>query len=206
MEYSQKIPINQWNDDDRPREKLILKGTNALSDSELLAILLGSGSKNESAVELAQRMLSSVNNNLNEFSKLDLNSLTKFKGVGQAKAITILASNELGKRRRSAEVIERKTIRNSKDIFEYFHPHLSDLVNEEFHLLLLSRSNKILKHIKISSGGLTSTIVDPRIILKEAIENLAVALILVHNHPSGSIKPSQSDIDLTKKIVNAASF
>lgn len=206
MDYNQKIPISQWNDDDRPREKLMLKGKDALSDAELLAILLGSGSRNESAVELAQRILASVGNNLNDFVKLDLNALMKFKGVGEAKAITLLAANELGKRRRSAEVVERKIITCSKDIFEYFQPHLTDLNFEEFHILLLARSNKIIKHIKISSGGITGTVVDTRIILKEAIDNYAVAIVLTHNHPSGSLKPSQADIDITRKIVNAASF
>lgn len=198
------LPINQWHDDDRPREKLLLKGRNAMSDSELMAILIGSGSKNESAVALSKRILNSVDNNLLSLSKLSINDLMTFKGIGEAKAISIIAALELGMRQRRTETLNQKFIKQSKDAFEIFLPAVGHLQYESFWIGLLNRANGLIKIMQISDGGLTATIADPRRIFKLAIENSAVSLLLCHNHPSGNIKPSQQDIDLTKKIKNGA--
>jgi DNA repair protein RadC len=199
-EYS---PIKAWAEDDRPREKLLLKGRSALSDAELLAILMGSGSKNESAVDLAKRILRQSNDNLIELSRLGVSELIKFKGVGEAKAISIIAAMELGKRRRGAEVLDKKKIASSRDVFEYFSGILGDNNYEVFYILLLNRANKVIRDIQISEGGFTGTVADPKKIFKIALEYSATSVILCHNHPSGNIQPSDADLKLTQKLKSA---
>ena len=204
MESSKEyVPINEWAEDDRPREKLLLKGKQSLSDAELIAILMGSGSKNESAVDLAKRILKASKDNLIELSKLGVKDFIKFKGVGEAKAISIIAALELGKRRRREEALDKKKISSSIDVFEYFSGILSDTNYESFYILLLNRANKIIREIQISEGGLSGTVADPKKIFKVALEHNASAMILCHNHPSGNIKPSDADIKLTHKLRNA---
>lgn len=193
-------PINQWAEDDRPREKFILKGKSALSDSELLAILIGSGSRNESAVQLCQRILASSNNNLTQLGKLTIKQLTDFKGIGEAKAISIAAALELGRRRRLEEGFELDKVTSSKSVFEIMHPIIGDLMHEEFWVLYLNNSNKVVHKAQISKGGMAATIVDVRIVFKIALENNAMSIILVHNHPSGKLMASEPDIQITKKI------
>jgi len=200
MEDKKKLSIKEWSVDDRPREKLLNKGINTLSDAELIAILIGSGNREESAVELSKKILSSDNNNLNELGKRSINDLMKFKGIGEAKAISIVAAMELGKRRKLSEIIEKKQITSSNDAFEYFYPILGDLSHEEFWILLLNNSNKIIDKQKISQGGVSETTIDVRLIMKNSLEKLATSLILCHNHPSGNKIPSNADIELTKKI------
>jgi len=197
------VPIHEWAEDDRPREKLLLKGKHSLSDAELIAILMGSGSKNESAVDLAKRILKAAKDNLIELSKLGVKDLIKFKGVGEAKAISIIAALELGKRRRREEAIEKKKIGSSVDVFEYFAGIIGDANYEAFYILLLNRANKIIREIQISEGGFSGTVADPKKIFKIALEQNASAIILCHNHPSGNIKPSDADIKLTQKLKNA---
>ncbi len=193
-------PINQWAEDDRPREKFLLKGKSSLSDSELLAILIGSGSRNESAVQLCQRILFSANNNLNQLGKLSIKQLTEFKGIGEAKAISIAAALELGRRRRNEDALELKKITTSKVVFEIMQPIIGELPHEEFWVLYLNNSNKVIYKSQISKGGITGTVVDVRIVFKMALENNATSLILTHNHPSGKLMPSAADIDITKKL------
>jgi len=195
--------IKSWAEDDRPREKLLAKGKSALSDAELIAILIGSGTPKITAVDLSKQILSAVNNNLNELARLSVNDLTQFKGIGEAKAISIITALELGNRRREAEIWDRKKITSSRDAFELVQPTLGDLGHEEFHVIYLSNSNRILSRKAISSGGITGTVADVRIIMKQAIDQQATAIILCHNHPSGTIKPSQADILLTKKVKQA---
>ncbi len=197
------VKIKQLSEEDRPREKLMLNGKSSLSNAELIAILIGSGNKNESAVQLSQRILSSFKNNLNEIGKLTINDLMKFNGIGEAKAISIIAALELGKRRKEEEPSKRQKITSSKDAFEIMHPLLQDLPHEEFWVLLLNRSNSIIDKIKISVGGISGTVADIRLISKPAIEKLASGIILSHNHPSGNKKPSMADESLTKKIKQA---
>jgi DNA repair protein RadC len=199
-EYS---PIKAWAEDDRPREKMLLKGRSALSDAELLAILMGSGSRNESAVDLAKRILRQSNDNLIELSKLGVPELTKFKGVGEAKAISIIAAMELGKRRRGAEVLDKKKITSSRDVFEYFSGVAGDSNYEVFYVLLLNRANKVIRNIQISEGGFAGTVADPKKIFKIALENNATSIVLCHNHPSGNVQPSDADIKLTQKLKGA---
>jgi DNA repair protein RadC len=199
----QFYPIREWAESDRPREKLLMKGKSTLSDAELLAILMGSGSKNESAVDLAMRILHESNDNLIELSKLSVKDLTKFKGVGEAKAISIIAAMELGKRRRGAEAIEKKKITSSRDVFEYFNSIFGDQTYEAFYILLLNRANRIIKEVQISEGGFSGTVADPKKIFKIALENNASSIILSHNHPSGNIQPSDADIKLTHKLKGA---
>ena len=193
-------PINQWAEDDRPREKMLLKGKSALSDSELLAILISSGSRNESAVQLCQRILASVNHNLNQLGKLSIVQLTEFKGIGEAKAIAIVAALELGRRRRSEEAAEFQKITSSKAVFEIMQPLIGELHHEEFWVLYLNNSNKVLHKAQLSKGGMTGTIVDTRIIFKTALEYNATSLILAHNHPSGKLLASDADKEITKKL------
>jgi DNA repair protein RadC len=197
------LPITAWAEDDRPREKLLNKGRHSLSDAELLAILLGSGSRNESAVALSQRILKSVGDNLNELGKRSLSDLMKFKGIGEAKAITIAAALELGRRRQTADIPERPVIKSSKDAHQLVAPLVLDLPHEEFWILLLSRSNRVLGKEKMSVGGQEATVVDLKIVFRKAIEGMASAVILCHNHPSGTLRPSQADLDLTKKLKSA---
>lgn len=193
--------IKQWAEDDRPREKLLLKGKNALSDAELIAILLRSGNREASAVDLSKEILEKAKNNLIELSKFTTNDFLTFKGIGEAKALSIIAALELGRRRRSAEVIEKSSISGSEDVFNYFMAIVEDYKYEGFWVLLLNRANKIIKHIQISDGGVSGTIADPKKIFKLSIENGASGIVLCHNHPSGNIKPSEQDLKLTKKIV-----
>ncbi|MES2747836.1 MAG: DNA repair protein RadC [Bacteroidota bacterium] len=193
-------PINQWAEDDRPREKMLLKGKSALSDSELLAILIGSGSRNESAVQLCQRILASTNNNLNQLSKLSISQLIEFKGIGEAKAISIVAALELARRKRSEDALDYSKITSSKSVFEIMQPIIGELPHEEFWVLYLNNSNKVLHKLQLSKGGMTGTTVDSRIIFKKALECNATSLILTHNHPSGKLFPSDSDKEVTKKL------
>jgi len=195
--------IKQWAEDDRPREKLVAKGKSALSNAELLAILLRSGSTKETAVDLSKRMLSHVSDNLLELSKLSLAEFMKFKGIGEAKALSIIAALELGKRCRVSEIAVKEKISGSRDVFEYFQNNLADNPYEEFWVLLLTRANKIIKKSSISQGGIAGTVADPKKIFKTALENNASSIILCHNHPSGNIKPSEADIKLTKKLKDA---
>jgi DNA repair protein RadC len=199
-------PINQWAEDDRPREKFLLKGKSSLSDSELLAILIGSGSRNESAVQLCQRILASTNNNLNQLGKISVNQLTNFKGIGEAKAISIAAALELGRRRRAEETIELKKITSSKMIFEIMQPIIGELPHEEFWVLYLNNSNKVIHKAQLSKGGITGTVVDVRLIFKTAFEFNATSIILTHNHPSGKLVASDADIQITKKIKEASKY
>jgi len=202
-EIKRSFGIKSWAEDDRPREKLLLKGRQVLSDAELIAILIASGNKEETAVELSKRILSSVSNNLNELSKLSVNDLIKFKGIGDAKAISIIAALELGRRRKETETAKREKITSSKIAFELMQSVFMDLPHEEFWVLLLSRSNNILKKECISRGGVSGTVVDKKLIFKSAVENLASSIILFHNHPSGNLTPSQEDIKITKEIKEA---
>ena len=197
------LTIKNWAEEDRPREKLLLKGRHVLTDAELIAILIGSGTIKETAVELAKRILSQFGNNLHELAKLSVQDLMKFKGIGEAKAISIVAALELGRRRKEIETPKREKITSSKDIFDVFCPQFMDLPHEEFHLLLLNRSNMVIRKEFVSRGGISGTVVDPKIIFKIALEHLASSIILCHNHPSGNLKPSAEDISLTKKIKEA---
>ncbi len=195
--------IKNWALSDRPREKYLKNGKNHLSDAELIAILIGSGHKDSSAVELSKEILSTVSNNLIELSKLDIDQLQKFKGIGEAKAISIAAAMELGRRRRSAEVIDKKKISCSRDAFEVMQEILSDNYYESFAILCLNRANKIINRKIISEGGFAGTVADPKKIFRIALEKTASSIILAHNHPSGNIQPSEADIKLTKKLVEA---
>lgn len=203
---STKITIKDLDDLDRPREKMISLGRQALSDAELLAILIGSGNSNETAVDLCRRILADNQNNLAELGKLSLGDLMKYRGIGEAKAITILASIELGRRRREAETIEKKQIKTSADAYEIFRTVLNDKPFEEFWIILVNRSNRVIRRHQVGEGGLTSSMADPRRIFKFAIDNLASGIILGHNHPSGNINPSESDIKLTKRLREGANL
>ena len=197
---TEKLNINQWAEEDRPREKLMRQGAEALSDAELLAILVGSGSTKETAVELMKRVLSECDNNLNTLGKMTIGELCKYNGVGEAKAITIIAACELGKRRQHEKVKERKKISNSQDIYEYMHPMMQDLNTEEAWVLLMNQNFKLIKSARISRGGITETSVDVRIIIKEAVLANATVIALCHNHPSGNIEPSAEDNRITEKV------
>jgi len=198
------MTINQsikcWAEDDRPREKLVLKGKNALSDAELLAVILGSGTKEKTAVELARELLRHADQDLAKFSKFSIQELKKFKGIGEAKAVGVVAALELGRRRKETERKTRTKIISSKMVYEYMQPFLLDLQNEEFHIILLNRANEIIRTERVSVGGLSGTVADGKVIFKAALEFGSHALILVHNHPSGQTKPSDNDKSLTKKL------
>ncbi len=202
-EYQASFTIKQWKEDDRPREKLMLKGKIALSDAELVAILIGSGNRQESAVDLAKRILASVNNNLNALAKLNVENLCAFKGIGPAKAIAIITALELGKRRNLETALVKPLINSSKAIFNIMQPIIGDLQHEEFWVIYLDAANKIIEKVQLSKGGITGTVVDIRMIFKKAMELSTVGIILCHNHPSGKIQPSNADMDLTKKIKQA---
>lgn len=189
-----------WAEDDRPREKLMGKGKIALSDSELIAILIGSGTRDVTAVDLAKQILQSANNNLNQLGRLNVKQLCKFKGIGEAKAISIITALELGKRRKETEGFQKPKISSSKDAFTILQPFIGDLHHEEFWVLFLSNANKVLKKEQLSIGGMTGTVADVRKIYKSALEESATAIIIAHNHPSGTLRPSQADIQLTKKV------
>lgn len=195
--------IKYWAEDDQPREKLMLKGKAALSDAELIAILIGSGSRNESAVELSKRILGSVDNNLGALGKLSLQQLMNFKGIGEAKAVTITAAMELGRRRRDEDGVELKKITSSKAVFDIMQPIIGELPHEEFWIIYLNNSNKVIYKSQISKGGITGTVVDARLVFKTALEHNAVALILVHNHPSGVLQASEPDKQVTKQLKTA---
>ena len=194
------LKIKSWAEEDRPREKLVLKGRNSLSDAELVAILIGSGNKKETAVELAKKILSSINNDLNRLSKLSLNDLMQFSGIGEAKAITIISALELGRRRKKSAHDDKPAINSSSDAYTEIAGVLSDLPHEEFWVIYLNRKNEIIKKENISKGGVSGTIADSKIIFKNAFELLASAVILCHNHPSGNLKPSKADLHLTKRL------
>ncbi|MEL6923814.1 MAG: DNA repair protein RadC [Bacteroidota bacterium] len=196
-------PITTWAEADRPREKMQLIGRANLSDAELIAILLGSGSRSESAVDLAKRMLRTYDHDLNRFGKSSIEELKKFKGIGEAKAITVLAAMELGRRRQINNIKERPQIKSSRDAFQIVAPQLLDLRHEEFWILLLNRANRVIGRECISTGGVAGTVVDAKLVFKKAIEGLACSIVLCHNHPSGNLRPSQADLDLTKKLREA---
>jgi DNA repair protein RadC len=195
--------IKQWNENDRPRERMLLHGRTDLSDSELLAIILGSGNREESAVSLSKRILFSVDHDLIELSKLSIRELMQFKGVGNAKAVSIAAALELGKRRREQRMNTKAKIHSSESVFELMYPKIGDLHHEEFWVIYMNNSNKVLQVKQISKGGITGTLVDVRLVLKVALELGAVAIILAHNHPSGSLIPSEPDKKLTIKLKQA---
>jgi DNA repair protein RadC len=206
VEDSAPLNIKSWSPEDRPREKLILKGTSALSDAELVAILIGSGTPKMSAVELSKKILLQGNNNLNELARLSVKDLMKIKGIGEAKAITIVAALELGRRRKEQDPEEKPKITSSKDAFDLLKGDMMDLPNEEFWVLLMNRGNRVIKKKRVSEGGVSGTVADPKIIYKMALEELASGLIVAHNHPSGNLQASQSDLDLTKKLKEAGKF
>ena len=195
--------IKHWAEDDRPREKFMQKGRQYLSDTELVAILISTGTKDESAVDLAKKVLSLTHNNLNDLGRLTVKDFTKIKGIGEAKAISIIAALELGRRRKEEDKKEKIGLQNSKDSYLFFEPILADLPHEEFWVVLLNRGNKIIGHKRISEGGIAATVVDFKIVLKYAIENLACGIMLAHNHPSGNTLPSNADKSLTQKLKEA---
>ena len=198
--------IKNWSVDDRPREKMLAKGAEVLSNSELLAIMINNGTKSKSAVDLAKEILRLGSDNLNELGKITLKDFQQIKGIGQAKAITIAAALELGRRRQAAATLEKPVVQTSKDIAQYLKAVLKDFTYEVFAVLFLNRANKINHFEIISRGGITATVADPRIILKKALEEDATSIVLSHNHPSGSLKPSKADKELTKKIIEAAKY
>lgn len=195
--------ITFWAEADRPREKMLLKGITALSDAELLAILIGSGTVGESAVDLAQRILASVENSLHDLGRRSVRDLQHFKGIGEAKAVTIAAALEIGRRRQLADLRKRHRITCSRDAFDAIAPQLTDLYHEEFWLLLLNRANDVVARERMSTGGSAGTVVEIKMVLKTALDARAAGMIAIHNHPSGSLKPSRADIDLTQKLFDA---
>ncbi len=197
------LKIKSWPSEERPREKLLSKGIRAVSDAELVAILLGTGTTTISAVELARRVLQTVDNNLHDLARLSVQDLMKIRGIGEAKAIAIIAALELGRRRKDTEPVEKPRITGSRDCFDILRPHLQDIQHEEFWILVLNRANRLIKKYQISQGGVAGTVADPKIIFKLAISELASGIILAHNHPSGNLTASQADIDLTRKIRDA---
>ena len=201
--YINRLTIKNWAEDDRPREKLLLKGKNALSDAELLAILLGSGNINETAVDLAKKVLGDVKENLIELSKLGVRELERYKGIGKAKAVIIIAAMELGRRRNEAVVIAKEKITNSKDAFEIFRSTMGDHPYEEFWIILLNKANKVIQKCSISEGGISGTVVDPKKIFKIVLDHHASSIILGHNHPSGNVQPSEADHKITHKLKDA---
>lgn len=201
--YIQKESIRNWAEGDRPREKMLHKGQKSLSTAELIAILIGSGNSKKSAVELSREILNTVNNDLIELSKTSIPALMRFNGIGEAKAISIAAALELGKRRRSAEAVAKPKITGSNDVFEIMSEYLLDLNHEEFWILLLNRANKVVRKLLISQGGFAGTVADPKKIFSMALENYASALVLCHNHPSGNLLPSVADKQLTRKMADA---
>jgi DNA repair protein RadC len=204
MEETKKLSIKQWAKDDRPRERLLAGGCSALSDTELLAILIGSGSRKESAVELARRILGSYDNSLNRLGKQTVKELMQFRGIGQARAVAITAALELGRRRKDEDVSAKPCIQSSRDAFAIMQPMLCDLLHEEFWIMLLNRSNRLIEVLRTSQGGISGTVTDIRMIMKNAIMHVASSLVLCHNHPSGNLKPSKADLEITKKVTEAA--
>lgn len=202
-EYNTRA-LKRWAVEERPREKGLARGVQQLSDSELLAILLRSGTRNMTAVELARQLLLQVDHNLQELGKLAVHDLLKQKGIGPAKAIAILAALELGRRRGGIQQIEKTPVKSSRTVFHLFHPLLGDLEHEEFWLLMLNRANRVLGRFKVSQGGLSGTVIDTRIIMKKALDNLASSIIVCHNHPSGNTQPSDADVKITEKLKKAS--
>ena len=200
------LSMKSWSQDDQPREKLLSQGKKSLSNAELLTILIRTGSKGESGLSLCQRILGDHQNDLYKLGSLSVKDLMQYKGMGEAKAITVVAALELGRRRQQAEMKEKKVIASSKDAYQYIAHRLQDIPFEEFWVILLNRSLKVIREVRISSGGIHATVVDPRIVLKYAIESLANSMILVHNHPSGTLRPSQEDKKLTSKLKEAGKF
>jgi DNA repair protein RadC len=206
MEDYTNLRIRNWALEDRPREKMMLKGIQSLSESELLSLLIGSGTRKASAVELARQVMNMAGNNLDKLGKFAVSDLKKLNGIGQARAITIVAALELGRRRKLTDSPEGMKISGSQDVFTLLGPVLSDLVHEEFWVLFLNRSNRVIEKRKISQGGITGTVTDIRIILKMALDHLATSLILCHNHPSGNLQPSEADISITRRIKESAAL
>lgn len=204
MSEYKKLNIKQWAVEDRPREKLLSKGARTLTDAELIAILIGSGNLEETAVELSRRILTSVGNSLNDLGRKNIDYLKTFNGIGEAKAVTIAAALELGRRRKEADVFERRKITGSNDVADYFGPMLADLEHEEFWVMLLDRGNKIKETFRASQGGISGTVIDVRLILKKALEVGTVSIVLCHNHPSGTLQASDADIKITRKIKDAS--
>lgn len=200
VEETKPLSIKSWSPEDRPREKLLLKGTSALSDAELIAILLGSGTATLSAVDVAKKLLQGVNNSLFDLTRLSIKDLMKFRGIGEARAIAIVAALELGRRRKESDPDEKPKITSSRDAYQLLTPHLLDLQHEEFWVLILNRANRVVRKHQISQGGVAGTVADPKIIFRTALEELASGIIVAHNHPSGNLNASQADIDLTKKL------
>ncbi len=196
--------IKNWSDDDKPREKLVHKGRSVLSNAELIAILIGSGTKNETAVALSKRILASTNNNLNELGKVSIKQLMKFKGIGEAKAVSIVAALEIGRRRQNEKAMVKAQISGSQAVFDLLQPLVADLPHEEFWIVYLNNSNKVIHKAQLSKGGITGTLVDVRLVMKQALELGAVSLILAHNHPSGALKPSEADKKITNKLQKAS--
>ena len=205
-EQNSGLNILSWAEEDRPREKLLLKGKSALSDAELIAILIGSGTKSLSAVDVGKKILHEASNNLNELARFSVKDLKKIKGIGEAKAITIVSALELGRRRKEEDFKDKIRITCSNDIYQLIRPELMDLPKEEFWIILLNRANRVIKKEQISSGGVSGTVADPKIIFKAALDQYASSVILIHNHPSGNLKPSQADINLTKKMKEAGNL
>jgi DNA repair protein RadC len=195
--------IKTWSPDDQPREKMIAKGKNALSDAELIAILLGSGNTEESAVDLAKHILRDYQNDIYQLGLASIEALKKYKGIGDAKAVTVAAALELGRRRKESSRKEIVVITGSQSAFEVFQPYFQDLSNEEFWILHLNRGNRVLLCENISKGGMAGTVVDPKVVYRRALELQSAAIVVAHNHPSGNLQASQQDIDITKKLVNA---
>ena len=202
MKQNTNQSIKYWATEDRPREKMLEKGREALSDAELIAILIGSGNSSETAVDLSRRILKDVDDNLINLSQMSINELTNYNGIGEAKAVSIAAALELGRRRRFAEAAQQPKISNSKDAFEHFYMRMSDIEHEQFWIMLLNPANKVIKVTRISIGGVNGTLADPKRIFKIAIDNQATAIMLCHNHPSGNVEPSDKDKALTRNIVN----
>lgn len=202
-----KLSIKQWAEEDRPREKLLLKGVSVLSDSELLAILIGSGNDKQSAVELGRHILLKADNDLNKLARMSVSDLVNnFRGIGRAKAVTLIAALELGRRRKAVEIARKRQITSSRVAYEHFFPLLSDLNHEETWALLIDRSNKVISSMQVSRGGISGTVVDIRLVLREALSQYASGIILGHNHPSGQCKPSPQDTHLTRKLKEAAQW
>lgn len=206
IEETRSLRIKSWAPEDRPREKLLLKGTQALSDAELIAILIGTGTSTMSAVEVSRKILQHVNHHLHDLARLSIKDLIKIKGIGEAKAVTIVAALELGRRRKLTDAGDKPKISSSRDAFDHIVGDLIDLPHEEFWVLLLNRANRVMRKKRVSEGGVSGTVADPRIIFKMALEELASGIIVAHNHPSGNLTASQSDIDLTKKLKEAGKF
>lgn len=201
--YPQRLTIKAWAEEDKPREKLMLKGRQSLTDAELLAIILGSGNANQTAVELAQTILKAHQNSYHNVAKQSVKDLCKFKGVGPAKAVSVVAALEIGRRRQSEQVEVKPQISSSKMAFGVLHPYLQDKVTEEFWIIFMNQNNRVIRLHQLSQGGIAGTVVDTRIVFKEALSCLATGMILCHNHPSGNLKPSEQDKKLTKRLVEA---